>query len=286
VRRTRRFAAFIIGILAVCAAGQARAQTGHEHQHPAPDPHAEHRTPEADTSSPMLPPFIPPVTDADRERAFPDVGSHEMGDRAMRSFLLFDQLEWQSSSGPGWDVKGWVGHDRSRLWYRSEGEAADGRLDEAEVQVFYGRAVRPWWDVVVGVRQDFGPDPTRTWAAVGVQGLTPQWFDVEATAYVGSSGRSQFRVEVEYEALVTRRIALQPLIEADVYGKDDPELGHGAGLGRVDAGVRLRWEIRRDVAPYVGVVWRRTFFGTAEAAARAGDSTRGPRLVVGLRWWR
>jgi copper resistance protein B len=153
------------------------------------------------------------------------------------------------------------------------------------VHVLVGRAISPWWDVVAGVRQDAGEARPQTWAAIGLQGLAPMWFDIEATAYVGGSGRTGFRLEADYELLVTNRAILQPTLEIDVFGKADPQRGVGAGLSTVEGGLRLRYEFRRELAPYIGVTWNRKAFGTADLARRAGERTSETRLVVGLRAW-
>jgi copper resistance protein B len=153
------------------------------------------------------------------------------------------------------------------------------------VHALYGRAIRRWWDVLVGVRQDFRPGPARTWAAVGVQGLAPYWFEIEATAYIGESGRTHFRFETEYELLLTNRLVLQPLVELEIYGKSDPERRIGAGLGSAAAGLRLRYEIRREFAPYIGVTWNQKFFGTRDFARAAGEDTGGARVAAGVRVW-
>ncbi|MDH4067207.1 MAG: copper resistance protein B [Acidobacteriota bacterium] len=233
-----------------------------------------------------LPPFIPPLTDADRVAAFPDVTRHSVHDDVVNYFVLFDQLEWQGGpAGFNWDTKGWVGKDRDRLWFRTEGEGDGDRVDHAEAHGLYGRAIARWWDVVAGVRQDLRPGSPQTWAAVGIQGLAPYWFEVEATAYVGGSGRTAFRLETEYELFLTNRLILQPLVELEVHGKADPARGVGAGLTTGDAGLRLRYLIRRELAPYVGVVWNRKFFGTADLARASGESTGGARLVLGVRLW-
>jgi copper resistance protein B len=238
--------------------------------------------------APVLPPFVRPITDADRVAAFPDVHGHAAHDNAINYFLLFDQAEWLSA-GSGlalnWDTKGWVGRDRDRVWFRSEGEREGGRIAHAEAQLFYGRAVGRWWDVLAGVRQDMRPGPGRTFAAIGLQGLAPYWFEVEATAYVGESGRTHFRLETEYELLITNRLILQPLVEIEFYGKDDRERRIGAGLSSLDTGLRLRYEFRRELAPYVGLTWNRQFFGTADLARDAGDAVSTARLAVGLRTW-
>ncbi|WP_291985258.1 copper resistance protein B [Luteitalea sp.] len=235
-----------------------------------------------------LPPFIPVLTDADREAAFPRLGGHAVHDQSINTFVLFDQLEWQTGGGEGVlnvDSKGWIGQDVNRLWFRGEGEGEGGDLEHAEAHILYGRAVARWWDVVAGVRQDVGPGPNRTWAAVGVQGLAPYWFEVEATAYLGAEGRTHVRLETEYELLITNRLVLQPLAEVEIYGKSDPERGIGAGLSSADFGLRVRYEFKREFAPYVGVTWNHKFFDTADYAREDGDSVRSTRLALGVRLW-
>lgn len=280
-------------VMLLALASSAFAQTG------TPDPHAGHRQappaakpadPEApvpDTQAPVTP--IPALTDQDRAAAFPqDLGGHAVHDGAVHYFFLFDQLEWQAdgdTSGLSWDTKTWIGTDLNRVWLRSEGESADGTLEDAEAHALYGRSFARWWDVVVGVRQDFRPGPAQTWAAIGIQGLAPQWFEIEATAYIGESAATAFRFEAEYEVLLTNRLMLQPLVEVNLFGKSLPERGIGAGLSTVETGLRLRYEIRREVAPYVGLVWQQKFNGTADFAREAGDEIGGWRAATGLRLW-
>jgi copper resistance protein B len=244
----------------------------------------------ASASPPQVesPPAIPPITDADRAAAFPDIEGHSVHDRVVNYFVLLDQLEWRDDDDGGgldWDDRGWIGGDLNRFWFRTEGEADGDRVHDAQAHLLYGRAVARWWDLVVGVRHDFGQGPDRSWAAVGVQGLAPYWFEIEATAYVGGSGRTHARLEVEYELLLTNRLVLQPVVEVELYGKSDPERGVGAGLSSADTGLRLRYELRRELAPYVGLVWTRKFLGTADFADAAGESSRAAQLVAGLRAW-
>ena len=235
-----------------------------------------------------LPPFIPPITDVDLKAAFPDVKGHTVHDNGVNYFVLFDQLEWQRGAGPNsfsLDSKGWMGRDRDRLWFRAEGDGADGRVEEAQMHLLYGRQISRWWDVVGGIRQDFRPGPAQTWAAFGVQGLAPYWFQIEATAYVGASGRTHARFEVEYELLLTNRLIAQPLFEAEIFGKSDPERGIGAGLSTTDIGVRLRYEFKREFAPYIGVTWKNRWGKTADFAKAAGEDRGGARFVSGVRLW-
>jgi copper resistance protein B len=261
------------------------------HQHEVSGPpskaaSAEQAAPQ--TPAVPLPSFIPPVTDADRKAAFPDAQGHSVHDRAVNYFVLFDQLEWQSGGGPdafSWDTKGWAGQDRNRFWFRTEGDRADGRTEQAQVNLLYGRAIARWWDVTAGVRLDPLPDTPRTALALGVQGLAPYWFEVEASAYIEPSGRTHVRFETEYDLLITNRLVLQPLVEFEVYGRADRERLIGTGLSTGELGLRLRYEFRREFAPYVGVVWTRKFFGTADLARDAGEDVAGTRLAVGLRTW-
>ena len=248
-------------------------------------PAATGQTTEAPTEQGMTEPQtpIPPLTDADRAAAFPDVDGHALPDNAVQAFVLVDQVEWQggeTGSGLTWDAKGWLGRDRDRLWFRTEGEAEGGSLGATEVHLFYGRAVARWWDVVVGVRQDVRPGPAQTWAAFGVQGLAPYWFEVEATGYVSDGGQTAARLEAEYELLFTNRLVLQPRVEVNLYGKTHEARGVGAGLSDVEAGLRMRYEFRREFAPYIGLEWSRPFGQTADFAAAAGL-----RFVAGLRLW-
>jgi len=231
---------------------------------------------------------IPPVTDADRAAAFPPgLDGHEVHDRAIHTFVLFDRLEWQGRGSGGFSLENtsWIGGDIDRLWIRAEGESEDGTVENASIHGLWGRSFSRWWDVVVGIRQDVRPGDPQTWAAFGVQGLAPQWFEVEATGYVGAGGRTRGTFEVEYDLLMTNRLILQPLVELEMYGKDDPARGIGAGLSSIETGLRLRYEIRRELAPYVGVTWNRKLFGTGDFAGAAGESKSSARVAFGVRAW-
>lgn len=232
-------------------------------------------------------PYLPPITDADRVAAFADLAGHEVHDRAINYLVLLDQLEWQDTEGgaQNWDARGWIGTDLDRVWLRTEGEREDGRTDSAFAEALYGRAISRWWDMVIGVRNDFRPGPSRTWGAIGVQGLAPYKFDIEATAYFGQSGRTHARFEAEYDLLLSNRLILQPQIEAELYAENDPQRGIGSGLSTVEFGLRLRFEVRREFAPYLGVVWSRKFGDTADFARAEGERIEDTRLVAGIRFW-
>lgn len=234
----------------------------------------------------------PPVTAADREAAFPDVGDMNMAEMMdedpLNRFLLFDRLEAQDG-GDGellnWDLHGWIGRSARRLWIRSEGERDGGTTERAELQLLWARPIARWWDVVAGVRQDFHPGSSQGWAAFGMQGLAPYRFELEATAFVGDGGRVAARLDAEYELLITNRLILQPLVELDWYGQSDTARGIGSGLSSAESGLRLRYEFRREIAPYIGLARERTFGSTADLLRAAGIDTRDTRLVAGVRVW-
>jgi copper resistance protein B len=205
-----------------------------------------------------------------------------MDDTERYGRVIIDQLEWQNADHAdiAWDVQAYYGGDYHKLWLKTEG-VHEQHADDARVEALWNRIVTPWWSSQIGVRQDFGDAPSRTWLAFGIEGLAPHWFDVEAAIYVGEEGRTAFRADVSYDLLLTQRLVLQPQIEADVYGKDDPERRIGSGLSDIEAGLRLRYEIRRELAPYIGVHWVRRFGETADFA---GDDSE-TRFVAGVRVW-
>ncbi|HUH91093.1 MAG TPA: copper resistance protein B [Lysobacter sp.] len=231
---------------------------------------------------------IPVVTEADRAAAFPVLKLPMAHAPEINRYVAFNRLEaWDAKPGSGqlWEGQAWVGSDLNRLWLRTEGERTGGKTESAQLEAFYGRSVSTWWDVLAGVRHDFNPGGSQTWAAFGVQGLAPYKFEVSATAYVGESGQTAANVEAEYELLLTNRLILQPLVELTAFGKDDPARGVGSGLSSVEAGVRLRYEIDRKFAPYIGMVHERAFGNTADFRRAEGEDTRDTRLVAGVRIW-
>lgn len=212
----------------------------------------------------------------------------DMGDNATYVHMLLDRVEQfhdRRSNGQAIDAQAWVGGDIDKLWLKVDGERSNGRLGAIRKEALWNHAIAPYWGLQAGLRHDSGDGPGRTWAAFGVQGLAPYWFDLQATAYVGQRGRSALRFEAEYELLLTQRLILQPDLEVTLYGKHDPEREIGAGLSDIDAGLRLRYEVSRKFAPYVGVTWNRKFATTATYARRSGNPVQSTRVVAGLRLW-
>ena len=201
---------------------------------------------------------------------------------------MLDQLEYAYSSHGNsafLDGAAWYGKDFDKLWLKAEGENTRGRLGDLRTEGLWDHAIATYWSTQLGVRHDFGEGPDRTWAALGLQGLAPYWFDAEATVYVGQGGRTAARLQLEYDELLTQRWVLQPKIEFNLYGRDDPQRGIGSGLSDAELAFRLRYEIRRETAPYVGIVYRQRFGHTADFARAQGEAPDDLQFVVGLHAW-
>lgn len=212
----------------------------------------------------------------------------DMHDNAAFGMLMIDQLEafhGRDADGQAWEAEGWYGSDIDKFWLRTEGERSGGKLEDGDLEAFWNRAATAFWSTQIGARHDFGEGPSRTWAAIGVQGLAPYWFELEATAYVGASGRTAARLRAEYELLLTQRLVLQPDAEINLYGRDDPARRIGSGLSDVQFGVRLRYEIRREFAPYIGLDWTRRVGATADFARMDVQPVLDRRIMAGVRIW-
>jgi copper resistance protein B len=211
-----------------------------------------------------------------------------MNDDPLLTMLVVDQLEIRDTDGDNplvWDAEGWVGKDLNKFWVKTEGEYIDNRVEEMELQLLYSRAIAPFWDLQFGWRRDIRPDPDRDWAAFGIKGLAPYFFDIDAALFLGSAGRTAVRLQAEYEVMLTQRLILTPEIELNLHGKNDPDTGVGSGFSDIEAGLRLRYEIRREFAPYVGVNWTRLYGNTADYAREEGEDTNDVQLVFGVRIW-
>jgi copper resistance protein B len=294
LRRAGAFAAVVVAAFCIAAPAAAQQVDAVDHVPPAPP------------AQPM-----PPMSEEAMDRVM------DMHDDPLLAMFKLDQFEHahgDDASATDWEAEAWIGHDFNKLWLRTEGERESGVTD-ARIEAFWDHAFASYWDWQIGVRHDFGIDPppslsavddlrgplsaihglrgtwtpvrrtrapARDWAAFGVQGLAPYWFEIEATAYVGDSGRTALRFRAEYELLLTQRLVLQPEFETNVYGKRDPDRGIDSGVNDATFGLRLRYEIRREIAPYVGVVWKHRVGDADFTAGRTGSEAQ---LVAGLRVW-
>ncbi|MFN3586230.1 MAG: copper resistance protein B [Moraxellaceae bacterium] len=275
------------------ASGPLAAATAH-------DTHAGHDMPattepasslhDHDAMTAVAVPLFPAPTADELAAAFPNMGGMSMAEHMGGGHfgkLMLDRLEWQRHDGEtaqAWKGGFWWGGDRHRLVFTSEGEREDGHI-ESETQLLWRRAHSPWWDTVLGLRHDEGEGPSRTWLAAGMQGLLPFFIDTEVTLFAADGGHTALRLEAEYEARLTNRLILQPDIALDIYGRDDAGAGVARGPAQLEAGLRLRYEVRREIAPYLGIEWQRALADTADLRRAAGRRVSGAAAVLGLRLW-
>ncbi|MGZ8335988.1 MAG: copper resistance protein B [Allosphingosinicella sp.] len=204
--------------------------------------------------------------------------------------FLIDRLELGFGDGPdrfAWEgVQLRVGGDVDRLWLKSRGEGElDGGLERAELQALWSHAIGPWFDLQTGLRYDLNHGPDRGWLVLGVQGLAPYWFEVGAAAFFSDEGEVSARLEAEYDLRITQQLILQPGAELELALQDAPEIGLAAGLSSAEVGLRLRYEIVPELAPYLGVEYERAFGDAAGFARAAGEEADQWRLVAGIRAW-
>ena len=212
-----------------------------------------------------------------------------MNDNEVFTYFAADRFEYQVRDGDDalvWDAEAWIGTDYNKLWLKAEGaDESDAGLESSEIQALYSRAVAPFWDLQLGLRHDFHPSPSRSFAAIGAQGEAPYGIEVHAAAFVSEDADLSLRLELEYDLLITNRLVAQPRVELDFGFQDVPELGLGSGLTGIEAGLRLRYEIRREFAPYIGIDYERATFDSAGIARDAGEDVDNFSVVAGLRWW-
>ncbi|MDQ7019548.1 MAG: copper resistance protein B [Robiginitomaculum sp.] len=216
--------------------------------------------------------------------------AHPINDSPVVRFFQVDRAEYRLSQNnkPSyiWDAQGWIGTDLNKFWVKTEGEGEVGSpLDRGEFQGLYSRMVSSFFNVQAGIRQDFGAGPSPTYAVVGLQGLAPYVFEVDSAIFLSDDGDLTARIEAEYDILFTQRLIGQPRVEANFAAQDVNKLGIGSGLSTLEAGFRLRYEFRREVAPYIGVAWEQALGGTADMKRLAGNKASTTSFVAGIRLW-
>lgn len=298
-----RALALVLTPIALAVAGPVGAQDHSAHQtppaatspaQPAADPHAGHDM-QAETQPQAEAPtgaqegpehaadlyFDPALMAQTREQLLLETGG-------MRTSAVYiDELEatWDDKhEGYAWDAQGWYGGDIHRFWWKSEGEGDfDSELEYGELQLLYSRAITPYFDVQAGVRQSYRPEGDRTDLVLGVQGLAPYWFEVSAEAFVSNEGEFTARAQAEYDLRLTQRLILQPSAEINLSADDISEFQIASGITAIELGARLRYEVRRDFAPYVGVEWESAVGETRDLIEAHAEEAEATRLVVGLR---
>jgi len=203
-------------------------------------------------------------------------------DDPLRTMLIVDKLEILNNDENTrvWEGSFYIGYDIDKLYVYSDGEATKEGLEVSQNELVYSRAIAPFWDIQAGIAYDKNADDTKTWGEIAIAGLAPYYFETRAALLFNEDGNVGLRLDAEYEALLTQKLILTPSVEAEFYTKDDPELQLGSGLSSLEAGLRLRYEIIREFAPYIGVTWEKTFGNTNEY--NPIDETN---LLLGIRLW-
>ncbi len=218
-------------------------------------------------------------------------GEIPMHDNELFYTFRADRLEQRFQDGDDvtlWDTEAWIGYDYNKLYLQSEGEynTDKGEYESAEVELLYSRNVSTFWDVQAGFRHDFiNGEDDRNFAALGVQGLAPYWFEIDATSYVSDEGDISAIAEAEFDLMLTQRLILQPRFETELALQDVPEYNIGSGINSIELGARLRYEISRKFAPYIGVEWEQNLGSTKNMLEAAGEDTSKTAIVAGVKLW-
>ena len=216
-----------------------------------------------------------------------NMASHDMDDDPLITMVKLDQLEWRNANQNefAWDAEAWLGYDTNKLWVKTEGEKTADNTEHSEIQLLYSRSVSAFWDFQTGLRIDIEPESTRNWIAFGLQGLAPYFIEVDSALFFGESGDLAYRLKLEQEWLLTQKLALVPKIELKFYGQNDREYEQGSGLSETEIGLRLQYQIKRNIAPYIGVHTFKKHGNTAAYARDEGEETDDAQLLIGLHAW-
>lgn len=211
-----------------------------------------------------------------------------MEDDPIVTKVMIDQLEKRITDGEDplvLEAQAWIGKDLNKFVIKADVEQVNSETEELELQALYSRAIAPFWDFQVGVRQDQKPKPARDWLAIGFQGLAPYWYEIDTALFIGEAGQVGLRFVAEYEWMITQRLVLSPEIEINLHSKNDVATGTGSGLSDTQLGLRLRYEIKREFAPYIGINWNKKYGNTATFANDDGEKVDDTQIVLGIRAW-
>ncbi|NIJ40708.1 copper resistance protein B [Parvibaculum indicum] len=212
----------------------------------------------------------------------------EMSDDDVFAALFVNRLEYRVQPGGDMAVAEGqlrIGNDEHKLVGKADIDylISSGRYEKAEFQLRYQRMVSDFFDLHIGVRQDLKPSPNRTYAVIGASGLAPQWFEIDASAFVSEKGDLSLRLDADYDILITQRLVLQPALTLDAALSDDRDTDIAAGLTSLETGLRLRYEIEREFAPYIGVNWERKLGATSSLVRTSGEDPDILSFVAGVR---
>ena len=211
-----------------------------------------------------------------------------MEDDPIVTKIMIDQLETRITNGDDplvLEAQAWIGEDLNKLVFKVDLEQVKDVTEELELQALYSKAIDPYWDFQIGIRQDQKPAPAKNWLAIGFQGLAPYWFEIDTALFIGEAEQVGLRFQAEYEWMITQRWVLSPEFEINIHSKDDELAGIGSGLSDSQLGLRLRYEIKREFAPYIGVNWNNKYGNTATFAKNDGEKVSDTQVVLGIRAW-
>ncbi len=275
-------------LLAIAAFPAAAQEVDHSQHSAAQQPSGE----EAEVGSEAAPPV---ATDYAADRVFPARRMDQARatllneGRFNTSTLKIDRLEYRAVDGRdgyAWEAEAWTGGDINRFVLATAGEGEFGHKPETlEVSALWRRAIDPYFNLELGVRHDFRPSPQRTYAVAGISGLAPYWIEVQGQLLVSNKGDIHARIEAEHDVRITQKLILQPAVEVDIAMQDVPELDIGGGIEKIELGARLRWQVNRKLAPFLGVHWERKLGRTADLARAEGEKVSGVSLLFGIRTW-
>lgn len=209
-----------------------------------------------------------------------------IADETVWLHAVLDQFEGRLGANDAlrWEGEAWTGTDADRLWLKSEGEFEKSKVFGGQQEALYDTPLSAWFDLQAGLRYDLDSQPGRAWAAVGIEGLSQYFFHISATAYASDTGHYAAKFFGTYDLLLTQRLILQPEAEINIYSRSDPARLVSSGVSELDTGLRLRYEITRKFAPYIGVAYERRFAARSRLVA-AGETPAQLRFAVGLRSW-
>lgn len=237
--------------------------------------------------------FFTLLSNVARAQKAPPFSNDIMMDNHTYTFLMIDRLEYSSVNGPNalvWDGQGYIGKDLKKFWFKTEGEALTVEKEgEMEFQGLYSRAISPYFDVQAGLRYDIAysqaTSRSRGFAVMGLQGLAPYFFEMDGSIAVSQAGDISASFEAEYDLPITQRIFGQPRIATNIAVQEVEKWGVGSGFNNIQLGYRLRYEIRRQFAPYMGISWNRKLGKTADFTRDEGGRASTFGLVGGVRLW-
>jgi len=205
-----------------------------------------------------------------------------MGDDPLITMFVMDRFEILNNDEniKVWEGSFWLGYDLNKVFFYLEGEIGKDGLESSQNEVVFSRAISPFWNAEIGMAYETNEDSSSTWAEIALTGLAPYYFETRTALLVNKEGNIGLRLEAEYEALFTQKLILSSSLEADFYTKDDVDMGIGSGLSSLEAGLRLRYEVKREFAPYIGVSWEKTFGNTYEY-----NPINETSFLVGVRFW-